>query len=104
MVYLAALLLSAVVQAPDFGVIVEFRDPPIAALSKTADYDATDRAWSTTGSRGRGIVVAILDTGVDYTHPALGGAIGPIFKVIGARLSADSVRSHQGLVPLPRRP
>ena len=45
MVYLAALLLSAVVQAPDFGVIVEFRDPPLAALSKTADYEATFRRF-----------------------------------------------------------
>ncbi|MCL4435158.1 MAG: S8 family serine peptidase [Thaumarchaeota archaeon] len=32
---------------------------------------------------GKGVVVAVIDTGVDYTHPDLGGAIGPGQKVIG---------------------
>ena len=32
---------------------------------------------------GKGVVVAILDTGVDYNHPDLGGTIGPNQKVIG---------------------
>jgi minor extracellular serine protease Vpr len=32
---------------------------------------------------GKGIVVAVIDTGVDYTHPDLGGCIGPSCKVIG---------------------
>ena len=34
-------------------------------------------------ARGSGIVVAIIDTGIDYTHPALGGGFGPGFKVAG---------------------
>lgn len=38
--------------------------------------------WST-GYRGNGIVVAILDDGVDYTHPDLGGCLGAGCKVIG---------------------
>ena len=32
---------------------------------------------------GAGVVVAIIDTGIDYNHPALGGGIGPGRKVIG---------------------
>src|SRR5688572_7307932 len=30
---------------------------------------------------GEGIVVAVIDTGIDYNHPALGGSLGPSFKV-----------------------
>ena len=32
---------------------------------------------------GKGTVVAIIDTGVDYTHPDLGGCLGPSCRVIG---------------------
>ncbi|KAK2613615.1 hypothetical protein N8I77_000519 [Diaporthe amygdali] len=32
---------------------------------------------------GAGAVVAIVDSGIQYTHPALGGGIGPGFKVLG---------------------
>lgn len=32
---------------------------------------------------GTGIIIAIIDTGVDYTHPDLGGGFGPNYKVIG---------------------
>ncbi|WP_317180454.1 S8 family serine peptidase, partial [Intrasporangium sp.] len=34
-------------------------------------------------ARGAGITVAVIDTGIDYTHPALGGGFGPDFKVVG---------------------
>ncbi|HET8796609.1 MAG TPA: S8 family serine peptidase [Thermoanaerobaculia bacterium] len=33
--------------------------------------------------RGAGIRVGVLDTGIDYRHPALGGGFGPGFKVAG---------------------
>jgi hypothetical protein len=32
---------------------------------------------------GVGITVAVIDTGIDYTHPDLGAGIGPGYKVIG---------------------
>ncbi|KAF9526570.1 pyrolysin [Crepidotus variabilis] len=32
---------------------------------------------------GAGIKIGIIDTGIDYKHPALGGAIGPGHKVVG---------------------
>jgi subtilisin family serine protease len=35
------------------------------------------------GFTGSGVTVAILDTGIDYNHPSLGGGIGPAFKVTG---------------------
>lgn len=44
------------------------------------------------------VVVAVLDTGIDYRHPALGGAFGPSFKVIGgwdfANDDADPLDDH----------
>ncbi|PPQ73671.1 hypothetical protein CVT24_007332 [Panaeolus cyanescens] len=35
------------------------------------------------GVFGKGIKIGIIDTGIDYTHPALGGQLGPGHKVIG---------------------
>lgn len=37
------------------------------------------------GLTGEGTIVAIIDTGIDYNHPALGGCFGPGCKV--ARVS-----------------
>jgi subtilisin family serine protease len=42
-----------------------------------------DKVWSTLGTRGKGVVVAVIDTGVDYNHEALGKGIGPGFKILG---------------------
>jgi len=36
-----------------------------------------------TGFTGEDLSIAIIDTGVDYTHPALGGCMGPTCKVKG---------------------
>ncbi|KAL8383440.1 hypothetical protein RB595_010573 [Gaeumannomyces hyphopodioides] len=35
------------------------------------------------GVLGKGVKVAVIDSGVDYRHPALGGGFGPGFKVSG---------------------
>ncbi|HKS26060.1 MAG TPA: S8 family serine peptidase [Thermoanaerobaculia bacterium] len=32
-----------------------------------------DQFWTAYGTRGAGVVIAIIDTGVDYTHPAIAG-------------------------------
>ncbi|SCL46954.1 Subtilase family protein [Micromonospora eburnea] len=34
-------------------------------------------------ARGHGVTVAVIDTGVDYRHPALGGGFGPGHRVVG---------------------
>ncbi len=39
--------------------------------------------WSATGVDGSGESIAIVDTGIDYTRPDLGGCFGPGCKVIG---------------------
>ncbi|WYZ40997.1 hypothetical protein EsH8_IV_001338 [Colletotrichum jinshuiense] len=35
------------------------------------------------GHTGKGVIVAIVDTGIDYLHPSLGGGFGAGFKVEG---------------------
>ncbi|XP_006457328.1 hypothetical protein AGABI2DRAFT_212668 [Agaricus bisporus var. bisporus H97] len=35
------------------------------------------------GITGKGIKIGIIDSGVDYTHPSLGGGFGPGFKIVG---------------------
>ncbi|MGZ4809046.1 MAG: S8 family peptidase [Thermoanaerobaculia bacterium] len=42
-----------------------------------------NQVWTSFGTRGRGVVVAVIDTGIDYTHPALGGSFGSRGRVVG---------------------
>ena len=44
-------------------------------------WERTDPAGQP--ARGAGVTVAVIDTGIDYTHPALGGGFGSGFKVVG---------------------
>lgn len=52
-------------------------------LVKSVPHIRAGQVWSQLGTRGKGITVAVIDTGVDYTHPAFGGTFGPGSKVIG---------------------
>ncbi|MBM0224832.1 S8 family serine peptidase [Micromonospora sp. ATA51] len=48
--------------------------------------------------RGAGVTVAVIDTGIDYQHPSLGGGYGPGHKVVGGydfvNDDADPVDDH----------
>ncbi|MBI2027632.1 MAG: S8 family serine peptidase [Deltaproteobacteria bacterium] len=51
---------------------------------KSQDYlplPDVQEVWKKYGIRGENIKIAIVDTGIDYTHPDLGGCLGPTCKV-----------------------
>ncbi|KAH7317027.1 peptidase S8/S53 domain-containing protein [Stachybotrys elegans] len=52
------------------------------------------------GYTGKGIKIAVIDTGVDYTHPALGGCFGPGCLIShGADLVGDAYNGQNEPVP-----
>ena len=65
---------------PDYQMQADLSDsvPLIGAPSVWAMTDAGGHAVT-----GRGVRVAIVDTGVDYAHPDLGGGLGSAYKVVG---------------------
>jgi subtilisin family serine protease len=54
-----------------------------AVLNESLPLIRADEVRSIYGTEGDSIVIGIIDTGIDYNHPALGGGFGPGYKVIG---------------------
>ncbi|KAJ0354220.1 hypothetical protein COL154_011825 [Colletotrichum chrysophilum] len=85
----------------------------LAPLTPQASFsdDATAQNWSIhystgvdklheAGVFGKGAKVAVIDSGVDYRHPALGGGFGPGFKVSGGYdLVGEDYDGSNGKVP-----
>lgn len=67
------------------GVKAVYPDKPMKAQTEVSvPLINAPKVWNgTPPSTGKGVTVAVIDTGVDYTHPDLGGGIGPNNKVIG---------------------
>lgn len=54
------------------------------------------------GFTGGGLFIGIVDSGVDYNHPALGGGFGPGHKVVaGSDLVGDAFNGTADSVPVP---
>ncbi|KAK8085648.1 hypothetical protein PG997_006919 [Apiospora hydei] len=62
--------------------LATFSDDAAAANYSVHEWTGVDKVHAT-GNFGKGVTVAIVDTGTDYHHPALGGGFGPGFKVAG---------------------
>ncbi|KAK3988980.1 subtilisin-like serine protease, partial [Cladorrhinum sp. PSN332] len=61
-----------------------FRDDAAASNYSVHGYTGVDKLHAA-GILGKGAVVAVVDTGTNYRHPALGGGFGMGFKVAGGK-------------------
>ncbi|KAF4981815.1 hypothetical protein FZEAL_2442 [Fusarium zealandicum] len=56
--------------------------PPLRSNYSVHHWTGVDKLHAA-GTRGKGATVALIDTGIDYTHKALGGCFGPGCKIKG---------------------
>ncbi len=73
--------------SPDYEVQINMMDSvPLTQADYVWQLDYDGNSCSSSGKdclTGKGIKIAIIDTGIDYTHPDLGGCFGRECKVIG---------------------
>ena len=75
------------------GVAAVEEDRPVhATLDQSVHQVRGDLVRTLLGGTGRGVRVGIIDTGVDYHHPAFGGGFGPGTRVAGG----DDLVNHDG--------
>ncbi|MGH9037713.1 MAG: S8 family serine peptidase [Acidimicrobiia bacterium] len=66
------------------GIVGVYLNEPLDYyLKESARQVNTDRAWNQLGVTGKGVTVAILDTGVDFGHPDLADAMRANVKLVG---------------------
>ena len=58
----------------------------LAGLRREAPFGRLDRAWALGGTDGTGVTVAIIDSGVERDHPAVGGKL---VRSVRVELAAD---------------
>ncbi|MDH7488984.1 MAG: S8 family serine peptidase [Anaerolineae bacterium] len=81
--------------------------PSDPALFTALAMTGADVVQSELGYTGAGVKVAVMDTGIDYDHPALGGCFGPGCRVaygydfVGDAYNADPTSAFYNPIPSP---
>ncbi|ORZ10087.1 peptidase S8/S53 domain-containing protein [Absidia repens] len=84
------------IQRPQLTSTPVHEDDSIAKAISPHHLTQVDRVHKELKNTGKGVVVGIIDSGVDYYHPALGGGFGKGFKVrYGEDLVGDKYDSDQ---------
>lgn len=87
--------------------IPKLEPDPTPELSTAVTMTQADIAQNSLGLTGHGIRVAIMDTGLDYDHPDLGGCFGPGCRVVqgwdfvGDHYNNDAADPNYSPVPVP---
>jgi subtilisin family serine protease len=92
--------------------VIKFTPPKPSAnpgldLATAIQQTGADIVQNTLGYTGAGIKVAIMDTGIDYDHPDLGGCFGPGCRVftgwdfVGDDFNADDTSPAFNPIPVP---
>ncbi|MEO3742244.1 S8 family serine peptidase [Plantactinospora sp. B5E13] len=79
---------AALAGAPDTAAVAGGAGGSSGSVEPNLSLIGAPEAWQREDSTGRplrgaGVNVAVIDTGIDYTHPSLGGGFGPGHKVVG---------------------
>ncbi len=110
--HVQGVLNAVVLQADAAAVRLIAADPSVARVSRVIDYklDLSETVPYITAkqlqsvTKGRGVKVAVLDSGIDYTHVAFGGAGKPwAYKKAYGTATTDSRNTRRdGLFPTAR--
>ena len=92
--------IAAVARTSHVSCIYESRTAQVLDDDANAAMGVNQALWSTTSASGRmldgtGTTIGIIDTGIDYMHPDLGGARLPNGKVVGGYDFADDDANPQ---------
>lgn len=75
-------IVEEIKKLPYISYVVEDKEIQISDIPSNEVIKAP-KVWSKLELTGKGITIGIMDTGIDYNHPDLGGGFGPDFKVNG---------------------